>query len=286
MTDRLHWQPSAVTLDLIDAARDVLDDAAAAGYRFTLRRVFYALVSSGHLPNTTRSYKRLSDLTNRARWAGLLPRNAFDDLGRDPDIPPSWTSPAELLDICARQFRSDWWADADPLVEVWAEKQAVAGIVGPVADSLGVTFLACRGFSSLTALDAAVHRWDGRSVVLLYVGDHDPSGLDMDRDLTDRLTDLGGDIDLRRIALTVAQIDDHQLPPQPTKTTDNRAAGYSADHDGSWELDALPADVLAGLVRSAITELLPDGFDARRASDDDARAAIRAAADRLDDELL
>ena len=184
----------------------------------------------------------------------------------------------ELLHAAAEQYRSDWWAAADPYVEVWAEKAAVAGIVEPVARRWGVPFLACRGFASLTAVAEAVARFDGRRTVVLYVGDHDPSGLDMDRDLADRLRRLGADVELERLALTAAQVDEYRLPPQPTKSGDSRAFGYSRDHAGSWELDALPADALAGLVSDAIAARQPSDLAARRAADDTARARIREVA--------
>ena len=276
------WRPRDGTLRLIAAAAAVLAEAASAGYRFTLRRVFYALVAAEHLPNTDRAYKGLSETLNRARWAGLLPMDCLDDLGRIADIPPSWRRPSDAVRDAAHWYRSDWWADADPTVEVWAEKAAVAGIVAPVADEYGVPFLACRGFSSLTALAEAADRLQGRDAVLLYVGDHDPSGLDMDRDLSARLEGLGARIRLERLALTVDQIDEHQLPPQPTKANDSRARGYSAAHGGSWELDALPADLLAGLVRDAIEGLVPADFEDRRAQDEQASRSIRQLADQLD----
>ena len=268
------WQPRPATLATIDAARAVLDEAEAAGYRFTLRRVFYALVSAGTIPNTERAYKRLSATLDRARWEGLLPLDCLDDLARLAAVVPSWQSPAEMMRAAAEQYRSDWWSGADPYVEVWAEKAAVAGIVEPVARRWGVPFLACRGFASLTAVAEAVARFDGRRTVVLYVGDHDPSGLDMDRDLAGRMQRLGADVELVRLALTVAQIDAHQLPPQPTKGADSRAFGYSRDHAGSWELDALPADDLAGLVSDAIATRQPPDMDARQAADDTARARI------------
>ena len=121
-------------------------------------------------------------------------------------------------------------------------------------------------------------RFDGRRTVVLYVGDHDPSGLDMDRDLADRLRRLGADVELERLALTAAQVDEYRLPPQPTKSGDSRAFGYSRDHAGSWELDALPADALAGLVSDAIAARQPSDLAARRAADDTARARIREVA--------
>ena len=284
----MAWKPRAQTLNIVEAAGNVLAVADASGYRFTLRRVFYALVAMNIIPNTERAYKNLSSTLDKARWEGYLELDALDDLGRVSSAASAWNSPTELLLSAAEQYRSDWWSDANPLVEVWAEKAAVAGIVEPIAHECGVRFLACRGFSSLTALAEAASRWhDQEHVVVLYVGDHDPSGLDMDRDLANRLKRLvemmrvEATVELRRIALTTDQIDLYQLPPQPTKSTDSRARGYTADHNGSWELDALDADVLAGLVRDTIGELAPADINDRKAADEAYRTPIRELAGQI-----
>ena len=278
MSDNRPWKPRGPTMQIIEAAGAVLAEAEASGHRLTLRRVFYVLVTRGLLPNTERSYKNLSNQLKRARLAGLLPLDCLDDLGRLVAIRPSWETPRACAEAAAEQYRSDWWADADPVVEVWAEKAAVAGIVQPVAMSYGVPFLACRGFSSLTALAEGADRLIGRRVVVVYLGDHDPSGVDMDRDLQERMVVLGAAVELRRLALTTAQIEQHQLPPQPTKAGDSRTAKYAADHDGSWELDALPVPELVELVDSALAALLPFDFADRRAADDVERARLRTVA--------
>ena len=288
MTDYSSWTPRAETLAIINSANGVLAAATEAGYRFTLRRVFYALVSTNVIPNTERAYKNLSATLDKARWEGLMDVSGLDDLGRVSLMPSSWSTPGTAVEAVADQYRSDWWADADTLVEVWVEKAAVQGIVEPVAREYGVRFLACRGFSSLTALAEAAGRWRGRDVRLIYAGDHDPSGLDMDRDLSERLERLAEEvlgvdcsIDFTRVALTPEQIDQYQLPPQPTKKADSRARGYSEDHSGSWEVDALDAGTLAGLVRDAIEEDLPDDFQERQEADEEAKDSIRTAAAAL-----
>ena len=133
------------------------------------------------------------------------------------------------------------------------------GVVGPVAARWRVPALVCRGYASLTALEETADRiTDGRSpraATIVYVGDHDPSGLYMDRDLQDRLDRLGAYADIERVALTADQIDEHQLPPQPTKTGDSRARCWT--HDGSWELDALPAAALDQIISDAIEGRTP-----------------------------
>ena len=140
------WKPRADTSAIIDAAREVLATAAAGGFRFTLRRVFYALVSAEVLPNTERAYKNLSATLDRARWEGLLSLDCLDDLGRVAAAPASWENAAEALTALAHQYRSDW-----PYVEVWAEKAAVAGILEPMVLQYGVTFLG-RAYSHLVVV--------------------------------------------------------------------------------------------------------------------------------------
>lgn len=259
------WKPHLKTGSIIAAACEIVEDARQGGYRFTLRRVFYALVSIGVIPNTERAYKSLSATLDRARWEGLLPPDALDDLQRVTSVSPSWLNARDFAESVIPQYRTDWWSEADPLVEVWAEKAAVTGIVKPVTEEYGVCYLAMRGFGSFTAVYEAAQRFEGRSADVIYVGDWDPSGVEMDRDLNDRLTRMGADAMIHRVALTYDQVEEYDLLPQPVKQTDSRAAGW--DYEGSWELDALDADTLAALVRDAIEERLPPGFEDARDRD-------------------
>lgn len=273
------WSPKPATVELVAAAAEAIAEAHANGYRPTLRRVFYALVSANVLPNSERVYKNLSKTLNRARWEGWLPFDCLDDLGRIADVPAAWVSPSHAVDHAARTYRTDWWDQTEPYVELWAEKDAVSNIVEPVANRWGLSFLSCHGFVSLTALAAAAERFTGRHTVVLYAGDHDPSGLAMDRDLQSRLDRLGCDAELVRVALTEQQIIDNDLPPQPTKTGDSRARGWN--HAGSWELDALPAPVLIAAFEEHLAPLAPEDLDDRRQEDDDNRELIFTAARNL-----
>ena len=265
------WKPRPATVAKIEAARAVIEEAGEGGYRLTLRSVFYRMVARNAIPNTLRAYKNLSVTLDKARWAGLLPYGCIDDLERPTVTARTWADVGDALRDAARTYRSAWWNGAIPTVEVWSEKRAVAGIVEPLALRYGVPFLACRGFPSLTCLAEAAERFAARpgGTVIIYCGDHDPSGLDMDRDSLQRLKRFGADVAWHRVALTLAQVAEHNLPPQPTKATDSRAAGYG--NDGSWELDALPAAVLADVVEGAIRDRLPPDFDARRREDESAR---------------
>ena len=154
--------------------------------------------------------------------------------------------------------RREKWTSQSFNVEVWCEKDAVAGVLEPVADEYEVLLFPCRGYDSYSALKEAGERIRGlgRPTVILYLGDFDASGQDMPRDIRERLTrDFGASVDLRVIALTPAQIAEHDLPPAPAKRTDSRAAKFMARHgDVAIELDALPPDVLQGIVREGIDE--------------------------------
>ena len=272
------WKPCPATVAKIEAARRVIEEAAKGGFRLTLRAVFYRMLARNIIPNTKQAYKSLSATLVKARWAGMLPFDCIDDPERSELVGKTWGSVRECLEDAARTYRTDWWSHADPVVEVWAEKVAVAGILEEmVIDRCGVLFVAGLRYSSLTHLYGAACRFAERpgGTVILYVGDHDPSGLDMDRDLVARLEDLGRElksalsVSLKRVALTMDQIEEYNLPSQPTKATDSRAAGYG--NDGSWELDALPAAVLADVVEGAIRDRLPPDFDGRRREDESAQ---------------
>ena len=153
--DRAEWTPRPATLALVDAARDVIAEAGGQGYKLTLRAVYYGLISTNAIPNSERSYKKLSEVLNRARWAGLLDMTAIDDLQRVVVARPAWDGPEDFAAAVVPQYRRNWWANGDTRVEVWAEKAAVASVVGPEAHEYGVPFLACRGYASLTALAEA-----------------------------------------------------------------------------------------------------------------------------------
>ena len=211
----------------------------------------------------------------------MLPFDCIDDPERSAMVCKTWENARERLEDAASNYRTAWWDRADPVVEVWAEKVAVAGILQDLAvDKYGVLFVAGLRFNSLTFLHEAAQRFAARpgGTTIIYVGDHDPSGLDMDRDNVDRLAKLEEtlkadlSVSLVRVALTLKQIEEHALPPQLTKKTDSRAGGY--DYDGSWELDALPAAVLYEVVESEIRKRLPYDFEDRLQDDALGRSRI------------
>lgn len=250
----------ADTLEMIKKANAVIADYQRAGLRLTCRQLYYQFVSRNWLTNTEKSYKRLLGIVSDGRLAGLIDWNAIEDRGRVPQAKAEFAGLQELTEAALRSYRLPRWEGQENYVELWVEKQALAGVLWPLAAEFHVTLMVNKGYSSQSAMYDSAQRFlehGDRQPVLLYLGDHDPSGEDMVRDIRDRLVMFGVDsIDVRKVALTMEQIEEHNPPPNPAKMSDSRAAAYVEKHgEHSWEVDALPPDVLAKLIRDAFEEL-------------------------------
>jgi len=245
--------------DKITKANAIITEYAAQGFELTLRQLYYQFVSRDFIANNMREYKNLGDIINDARLAGLVDWDAIVDRTRDLKSMAHWTSPADIVDACARQFRVDKWVGQQRRVEVWIEKDALVGVIEGVCNELDVAYFSCRGYTSQSEMWSAAMRLkayrDGdQEPLILHLGDHDPSGKDMTRDITDRLTEFSyGDIEVKRLALNMAQVTQYDPPPNPAKITDSRAKAY-IDEFGtkSWELDALEPAVIAQLIRDNV----------------------------------
>ena len=152
----------------------------------------------------------------------------------------------------------DKWRDQKHRPEVWIEKDALAGVIEIVCERNDVPYFSCRGYTSQSTMhDAAMrlksYEQDGQTPIIFHLGDHDPSGKDMTRDIFDRLAMFMGGVHVDRLALNWDQIEEFSPPPNPCKLTDSRAQGYIAEFgDESWELDALDPRTLEGLIQTAI----------------------------------
>jgi hypothetical protein len=279
------------------------------GQKLTARQVYYQFVARDLIPNNEKSYKTMTGMLTDARYAGLIDWDAIEDRGREPDVPSEWDSIDEIVDASVNQWRSPRWRDQPKYVELWVEKQALAGVLSPIAYRNHVPLMVNKGYSSASAMFAAAERMltacgvtvqlqcdncaedydfressgkckgcgektnamfrynyrDGmregeqmedveKEIVVLYLGDHDPSGEDMVRDIRDRLIEFGvPNLKVEKIALNMDQIRRFNPPPNPAKITDSRAAGYIAKYGNqSWELDALPPRELNRIVERAI----------------------------------
>jgi hypothetical protein len=234
--DRIAWP------EVIGRAREIVESYDTS---VTLRQLFYRLVSVQLIPNTQHAYKRLSELTAEARRQGQFPD--LIDRGRRIHRDAWWQDPADAMAALISQCRVDRTAGQDVSLYLGVEKAGLVVQLEAWFGEMGVPVLALGGYSSQTYVDdvAADVARQGRPAVLLYAGDHDPSGEDIDRDFEKRSACWDKVI---RVALTASQVEQYQLPPNPGKTTDSRAAGFIARHGElvQVELDALdPADLQA-----------------------------------------
>lgn len=241
------------TLELIETVNLVLGQYEGP---LTLRQVFYRLVAAQVVTNSEKAYKRLSAVLTKARLAGAVDDTRIVDRLRQAHRVPCWADLSAFLQAARRSYRREKWAGQPCYLEVWCEKDAVAGVLQPITEAFEVTLYPCRGYNSYSALREAGQRFraSGKPNVILYLGDFDPSGQDMARDIVDRLRrDFGAQVNLQLLALTSDQVEANQLPPAPAKRQDTRAAAFIAQHgDRAVELDALPPDVLQELVREGI----------------------------------
>ena len=250
------------TKALLGQILDVVEDYASQGYRLTLRQLYYQLVAADILSNEQQQYKKLGKILADARMCGMVDWDIIEDRLRVPQRPPHWGSVGELLDICADKYRCDRHSDQENYVEVWVEKDALSGVLLPITAAYHVNLMVNRGYSSISAMhDAAVRFMDtyhtDDEMYILYLGDHDPSGLDMVRDIADRLDRFGIHANVLPIALTMDQIERYDPPPNPAKVTDSRARDYIERYGHmSWELDALQPAVLHELLSSHLDELI------------------------------
>lgn len=283
----VEYAPKADTAALIEVIDGVLRDYETAGYDLTLRQLYYQMIAKDLFPdswidkaynrkngladdtkNTVRNYKKLGDIVSKAREAGLLDWNHIVDRGRNLERKPSWKDPNDFLASVAPQFNIDLWEDQPKRVEEWVEKDALSGILERACDPFSVPYFACKGYVSSSSIWEAAHGRmlksygkSGQHTVIIHLGDHDPSGIDMTRDVGSRLrmfsTPLKGmdrpAITVERIALNMNQVEQYDPPPNPAKESDPRSAKYvDRFGDDSWELDALDPPVIVELIQDAI----------------------------------
>jgi hypothetical protein len=250
------------TLELIETVNQIVAEYSEQGYDLTLRQVYYQCVSRDIIPNNEKSYDKLGRIVGDARMAGLIDWTAIVDRTRTLRGNNHWDAPSDIMLSAAANFAVDKWSKEygqDFRPEVWVEKDALVGVVGRVCEELDVNYFSCRGYTSLSEMWTASqrllrYRKQGQKPFIIHLGDHDPSGIDMSRDITDRLEIFTGrSLEFERIALNADQVEQYNPPPNPAKLSDSRASGYVARFGyESWELDALNPTVLAGLIRRTV----------------------------------
>jgi hypothetical protein len=244
------------SIDLIAA----MYTAAEAAQPITGRGVGYKLFTSGFIPSMARSeMQRVYRLLKEAREQGDLPWEWIVDETRALEKVSSWEDPEKYAQCVARSYRRDFWTQQPRRIEVWSEKGTVRGVLGPILDAYGVGFRVMHGFSGATTIHDVAQDDDGRQLIVLYVGDFDPSGMWMsERDLPDRLKRYGGnDIKVRRIAITAIQTRSLPSFPATDKRLDPRYSWFVKNFGSKcWELDAMDPPVLRSLVEAKIKKLI------------------------------
>lgn len=246
------------SLELIDKMNTIIEDYQQQGYVLTVRQLYYQLVAKAWIENTERSYKNVASLVNDGRVSGLIDWDAIEDRTRSFTGRSRWDSPNQILDEVAKQYHTDPWLGQKTRPFVVVEKEALSGVFQRVCHEFDVPMLSARGYPSASVVREFANSTiadNAKKIVILHFGDHDPSGLDMTRDLIDRfaLYSRDAEFELKRLALNFDQIEELKPPPNPAKQTDARFVRYKNRFGmSSWELDALPPDVLSGMARKEI----------------------------------
>lgn len=207
------WRPGPEAIEAVVHANRIAADFRSQGYDLTLRQMYYQFVahdlfpadrtflqvgskwvrSADGTPNAEPNYKWLGDIISKARLAGLLDWNYIVDRHRSLEgYFTHFPTVEEMVEDLADGFFVDLWEGQETYVEVWVEKDALSGIVGRAAAGFRVATFAAKGYPSSSSLWQAGRRllpkvMEGRAVTILHLGDHDPSGIDMTRDIRDRL---------------------------------------------------------------------------------------------------
>lgn len=321
MTRELFHYYSPKDRAIVEQILEIVDDYSQQGFRLTLRQLYYQLVSRDLIPNQEKSYKRIGGIVSDARLGGWMDWDAIEDRARRPEVPSQFDSVEEIMEVALRQFRLPRFAGQQKYVELWVEKDALAGVLAPIAREYHITLMVNRGYSSTSSMRDCGERirescneLEIDQAYVLYLGDMDPSGEDMVRDVRMRLhqfvndgvlvldDDTSGepdslesefdarirkpelDVYVEKLALTMAQVEEYDPPPNPAKLSDSRAKAYIEKYGtSSWEVDALPPKELRKiitrrldmLIDRAKMNLVVEREDAQKARMRKALAAIR-----------
>ncbi len=259
-TEELHL--SKANNERLAEINAIIEEYRLQGYKLTLRQLYYQLVSRDVIPNKTEEYAKLSAILVKGRMAGIVDWEAIEDRIRIPKIPFYTSGIRGGIDTLISQYRLDRMRDQDVYIEVWVEKDALSGVISRVTEKYHVRLMVNRGYSSATAMHDASERIisankRGKESTILYLGDHDPSGMDMVRDIRGRLLEFGADVEVEHCALLDEQIEKYNPPPNPAKVTDPRAGKYIERYGKtSWEVDALTPTVLNGIIQKKIETMI------------------------------
>jgi hypothetical protein len=264
----------------IEVINRVIENYQRQGYQITLRQLYYRCVAKklfpddqkfSRIPGTNKwkrdpkgtfncqpNYDWLGITVSNGRRAGLIDWEAIVDRTRFLRPASTWETPAGILGVAANQFEVDRWKDQTSYVELWFEKDALLNVFERASENKQLPIFSNRGYVSDSAVWEAAQRIirlteGGRKAHILHFGDHDPSGIDMTRDVEARLNLFGAEPTIHRLALNMDQVKKYDPPPDPAKQADSRYADYVKNFGTEcWELDALEPDVLVKLVDNRV----------------------------------
>jgi len=246
----------------LNKVNEILEEYRADGYKLTLRQLYYQLVSRAIIPNKKTEYAKLSSLLVKGRMSGVVDWDAIEDRLRVPYLPYWVTGIQDAINDTTNQYRLNRQEDQENYMEIWVEKDALSGVLKRVTSHYHINLMVNRGYSSCSAMHDAFERFEKQNkedenLFILYLGDHDPSGLDMINDIQKRLGEFGVNPEVKHLALTMKQIEKFKPPPNPAKITDPRAKQYIAEHGNvSWEIDALNPKTLHEIVKKNVDKLI------------------------------
>lgn len=277
---------SPIHMSIIEKTNEIIDEYVVSGLTLTLRQMYYQFVGRGLFPdsrrfrfstsgnkwvqdssgtsNLQRNYKWLGKIISDAKLAGLMSWSAMKDLTRELHTTPVWHSPDSIIDACADQFKIDLWLGQPRRVFVWIEKDAGLSVVQQACSQHRVSYMSTRGFASMQGLhdEAMRHKTllrQGITPIIILITDHDPSGMMMEQDLRNRFSTFGVSTQFTRIALTLQQVYDYNLPSDPCKLSDSRSTRYIDLYgERAYELDALRPEVLSSMITQEIESNILD----------------------------
>lgn len=276
----------STNVQMINLANAFIKRDADRGFSITIRSLYYKFIGGDHFPDDRRwtetggkwvrdpngtknaqpNYDFIQELMVDARLAGLTDWYAFEDRTRNLMSFGGQTSPEDALNCTIKGYHRHRWEGQKKYVEVWVEKDAMADVLDQACSPTDTPYFSCRGYTSASELWNAAQRLRHMAqiheqVTVIHLGDHDPSGLDMTRDIFDRIQEYAGqysgaEIEMNRIALNMDQVKakGKALPPSPAKIKDSRFKWYVEKFgtDDSWEMDALDKMEIANLVREKV----------------------------------
>lgn len=243
----------------LEEINDILEEYRSEWYVLTLRQLYYQLVVKWIIPNKQAEYAKLSNILKKGRMAWIVDRDIIEDRIRRPKLPYWSRDINDAINDVVDQYRLDRMMWQDKYIEVWVEKDALSWVLYRITEKYHIRLMVNRGYSSCSAMYDAYRRMKAQHSEnhIIYLWDHDPSGLDMVRDIEERLEEFGTYVTVHHLGITQEQIKAFNPPPNPAKFSDPRADWYIRNYGKvSWEVDALPPKELLKILENKIISMI------------------------------